>query len=357
MDLGFSKVTPTKKIKKWKIISSLLIILLLVWFFHPTWTPAIKNHTNSIAQLKTIEINGAKQEIMIRGVDKSKPAILLVHGGPGCPEISYVRKYQDILEENYVVVNYEQRGMGKSYSFKEDYKGISIDTLVKDLLEVTDYVRSELKADKVILAGHSFGTILGIKAAAKAPEKYHAYIGIGQAGNLWKGELESLEYSLEKAKEKSDTKDIEAIEGYRTLIENKKETLPRTFIVKYGGSYRLIDESSDLIKGILFSKEYNLFDGVKYLKGVSINGDVLWNQVKNMNLPEEVKTLKVPCYFVSGRYDYMTAINTAKEYLDSISAPKKEFVVFEESAHFPQYEEKEKFAKWLEGTCKELKIE
>jgi len=42
---------------------------------------------------------------MIRGVDKTNPIIIFVHGGQGGSEIPYVRKYQDILEEHFIIVH------------------------------------------------------------------------------------------------------------------------------------------------------------------------------------------------------------------------------------------------------------
>lgn len=49
------------------MIGLLLIVLLIgVGFVFPTWTPGIKG-SNSISTLQQIKINGARQEVMIRG--------------------------------------------------------------------------------------------------------------------------------------------------------------------------------------------------------------------------------------------------------------------------------------------------
>lgn len=39
--------------------------------------------------------------------------------------------------------------------------------------------------------------------------------------------------------------------------------------------------------------------------------------------------------------------NAAKKYFDMIETNKKEFIAFEQSAHYPQFEEKEKFYEWM----------
>jgi hypothetical protein len=79
-----------KNIKKSiKFIGVLIIILLIIALFSSTWTQDIKGE-NSISVLEQVEINGSNHEIMIRGKDKDNPVIIVVHGGPGNPEIPYV---------------------------------------------------------------------------------------------------------------------------------------------------------------------------------------------------------------------------------------------------------------------------
>jgi pimeloyl-ACP methyl ester carboxylesterase len=92
-------------------------------------------------------------------------------------------------KKNETYIYYDQRASGKSYHFFEDYSNLSTDLLVEDLLAMTDYISERLEKEKVILIGHSFGTYTAIQASYKAPEKYEAYIGIGQISDR----LHSLE--------------------------------------------------------------------------------------------------------------------------------------------------------------------
>jgi L-proline amide hydrolase len=312
-----------------------------------TWTPAIRGFENSISTLGLVPVNGTKHAVMIRGNDKNNPAIIFVHGGPGTTEIPYVRKYQDLLEQNFTIVHYDERATGKSFHFFENYSNLSINLLVEDLIALTDYIRQKLCTNKIILVGHSFGTVVGIKAANLAPEKYLAYIGIGQIGDFWSRELESLEYCLEQATHKNHLQDIKEIESYREEVINHKKTFPRKFARKYGGVSRLINDTSDMAKGLLLSPEYNFLDTIRFSKGRSFSSKILWTELMQSNLPNEVSELKIPCYFVMGKHDYLTPVNSAKDYFDSINAPYKEFVVFDQSAHYPHFEEKQKFYDWI----------
>ncbi|WP_405132077.1 alpha/beta hydrolase [Paenibacillus sp. FSL H8-0317] len=335
-----------RKTLKYSILSIILMVIVALIF--PTWTPKIKGE-NSISMLEQVEINGTGHEVMIRGVDRTNPILIFVHGGPGCSEIPYVRKYQKELEQHFTVVHYDQRGSGKSYHFFEDYSNLTTDVLVDDLLALRNYVSKELGQEKVILIGHSFGTYIGMKAAAKAPTQFHAYIGIGQMANTIQSELESLEYTYGQAKQAGNAEDVKKLELIRSSIEQGKELTPRMLLQKYGGAARLIHENRDYISGFLLNPEYNGLDMIRFYSGMFSSQDILLKEAFDQNLPDIVDHLEIPTYFVMGKYDYMTTANAARDYFDVLDAPIKDFIIFNESAHYPQFEEKEKFVKWLNG--------
>ncbi|MCL1694503.1 alpha/beta fold hydrolase [Lysinibacillus sp. BPa_S21] len=339
------------KIIKFSLIIALFIVLL--WVFFPTWTPHIKGE-HSISTMEQVEINGAEHEIMIRGVDASNPILIFVHGGPACSEIPYVRKYQKDLEKQFTIVHYDQRGSGKSYHFFEDYSNLTTDLLVEDLLALTDYISEKFNQEKVLLIGHSFGTYIGMRAVAEAPEKYYAYIGIGQVANTVQSELDSLEFIMEQAKLEGNLDDVERLKLLQRSIEQGEEHTPRNLVRKYGGATRLINDNRDYQRGFLLNTEYNGLDVIRYLRGINITQENLLNEEAQHNIPDIVKKVDLPVYFVMGKFDYMTSVNAAKNYFDKLEAPIKEFIIFEESAHYPQFEEKEKFTGWLNKTFNEL---
>ncbi|WP_058303419.1 alpha/beta fold hydrolase [Gorillibacterium timonense] len=331
-----------------------LALLILAGLVFPTWTPRIQGE-NSISELKKVKINGDQQEVMIRGKNRRNPVLLFVHGGPACSEIPYVRKYQDLLEQNFTIVHYDQRGSGKSYHFFEDYSSVTTDELVDDLLTLTDYVKIELNQPKVLLVGHSFGTYIAMKAAAKAPERFYAYIGIGQVADTIESELDNLDFVIEEAKKAGHEKEAEKLERLRDPIRTEGVIAPRDKVRKYGGASRLIKDQMDYVKGFLFSPEYNLMDTLRFARGVAATSDRLLEEEAHHNLPGLVKQLDIPVYFVMGKYDHMTSAKVARAYYDTLTAPEKEFILFDQSAHYPQFEEKETFAEWLNETWEELR--
>ncbi|MGE4213639.1 MAG: alpha/beta fold hydrolase [Anaerotignaceae bacterium] len=338
----------SKWFRKLKIICLSIILLVVVGLIFPTWTSKIEG-ANSISELKQVEINGTNHEMMIRGKDMNNPIIIFVHGGPGCSEIPYVTKYQDLLENDFTIVQYDQRASGKSYHFFEDYSNLSTDVLVDDLLTVTDYISDRFKKEKVILVGHSFGTYIATLAAHEAPEKYQAYIGIGQMADTYQAELDSLNYCIAEAKKSANAVDYEYLQGLLTQMENGEISVtPRYYVRKYGGAARLIDDNMDYLTGFLFGSEYNLLDVIRYSCGVAFCQDILILQAFDKPLTERVTTLDLPFYFIMGKYDYMTSTSAARNYFDVIRANAgKDFIVYENSAHYPQFENREKFHQWM----------
>ncbi|MFC3746907.1 alpha/beta fold hydrolase [Paenibacillus sp. GCM10012306] len=339
-----------RKVKRILLYLGLAILLLVgIGLIFPTWTPAIKGE-NSISELKQVEINGTGHELMIRGQDKSNPVVIFVHGGPGVSEIPYVTKYQDELEKHFTIVHYDQRATGKSYHFGEDYSNLTSDLLVKDLLVLTDYISDRLDKKKVILMGHSFGTYIATQAVQQAPEKYEAYIGIGQMADTVESELDALNYMIDQAKSSGNTTDVQHLQGLTDKIQSGEQLAPRDYLRKYGGAARLIDEATDIRDGFLFGPEYNLLDIIRFYRGLFYSQDTLLKPAMDKPLPSLVTKLNLPVYFIMGKYDYMTSADSAHKYMEKLEAPQKELIIYDQSAHYPQFEEKAKFSQWMTDT-------
>ena len=135
---------------------------------------------NSISEKIWVDINGIEQGMFIESQNNANPVLLMVHGGPGMPDHFLTKRYPTGLEELFTVVWWEQRGTGLSYYGDIPAKTMTVNQFVSDTLAVTNYLQSRFGKEKIYLMGHSWGSFIGIQAAARAPESFYAYIGIAQ---------------------------------------------------------------------------------------------------------------------------------------------------------------------------------
>lgn len=338
------------RIIKWSGI--ILLLLIVIGLCFPTWTPMIDSE-NGISELRKVEVNDISLEVMIRGNNRNNPVIIFVHGGPCCSEIPYVRKYQDLLEKDFTIVHYDQRGSGKSYKFGTNYSDVSASIHVRDLIALTEYIEKYLNQNQVILVGHSYGTYIATQAIAKNPELYRAYVGIGQMSDTIKSELDGLQKCIKAAEARGNTEDVIYLSGLEKSITQGEGITPRNYVRKYGFAARNINENEDYLKGFIFGSEYNLLDTIRfYVASIKYQESLIMEALKNP-VSDIVTEINKPVYFVMGKYDCMTSPEAAGEYLNILKGiGTHELVIFENSAHYPQFEEKEKFYKWMCDTFK-----
>jgi pimeloyl-ACP methyl ester carboxylesterase len=166
--------------------------------------------SGSISEKIFININGVEQGMFIKSKDLTHPVLLYLHGG--MPDYFLTQKYPTGLEDYFTVVWWEQRGSGISYSTNIPPETMTLEQMISDTLEVTNYLRSRFGKEKIYLMGHSGGTYIGIQAAARAPELYYAYIGVAQMTYQLKSERLAYEYMLKEFTEDGNSEMVRKLE-------------------------------------------------------------------------------------------------------------------------------------------------
>ncbi|NLZ80765.1 MAG: alpha/beta hydrolase, partial [Clostridiales bacterium] len=168
-----------------------------------------------------LDIGGIEQYLQIRGENKDNPVILVLHGGPGSPMSYYSYYWQTDLEEDFTVVQWDQRGCGRTYYANEiqGMKDPTTELLISDLNEIVDYLTNRFNQDNVIILGHSWGTVLGARYTQLHPEKVSTYISVGQTVDSVKGDILSVEQAVLLAKNAEDeTTANEILKAYEDVI-------------------------------------------------------------------------------------------------------------------------------------------
>lgn len=327
------------------IILLFIFSTILISRFYYYKTPPIKVNGNikpgSIAVMQKVNLNNYDQMILVRGADVNNDILLFVHGGPGSPDMASIRYYNSPLEDQFTVVTWDQRGCGKSINKGVDYNSFSIDLFLNDLLDLVNYLRKKYSKDRILLAGHSWGSILGIKFAQKHPHLLKAYIGIGQVVNMEEGEIFSYQIALDQSNNATDEKLKTQMSSIEPPVEGRylnEENLNKQRDVLLKSGLLLKDNTSykPILCAYLNSSEFCFRDLIRLQTATKKTMKALWDEVCKVNFIETAQThLKIPVFLISGKDDCVTPVHLSEILFDKICSPHKAHFMIENSSHFP----------------------
>ncbi len=299
--------------------------------------------------LEKVEIGGVDQWIMANGKSDDLPVLLWLHGGPGAAIMSGGRYFNGPLEDEFIVVHWDQRGAGKSNSEDIDESTLNVDQFVSDVESMTEYLKERFGKEKIFLMGHSWGSYIGILSVSKNPENYYGYIGISQIVALQEQQVlahaelvKRIENDIGDGKKKRNLRKLSELDGPPYAYHGDYVSFAR-LMSEYGMN---IDVSLlELAFLGVGSGVYDVRDLVHWVEGARRGGRPMWNDPKALDIPDYISSLDVPCLFIFGEDDYSTPFVVAQEFLEDMETPQKEIVVFEDTAHVPFIKERDKFTK------------
>lgn len=300
----------------------------------------------SISEKIRVPINGVEQGMFIKGKNIEKPVLLYLHGG--LPDYFLTERYPTGLEDFFVVCWWEQRGSGLSYSANKSEKTVTLEQLISDTKQVTNYLRKRFGQQKIYLMGHSGGTFIGIQAAERTPELYFAYMGVAQLSDQLKSEQLAYEYMLGEFRMNGNSRMVKKLEaapvsmnGISTNYLSIRDQAMHSLGI--GTMHAMKSVISGIFLESLRNREYTLGEKFKMWRGKASSGvSVFWKNMIETDLAKQVPELKIPVYFFHGIHDYTCSYSEAKKYFMGLKAPMKGFYTFEQSAHSPIFEEPEK---------------
>ncbi|MDC8447468.1 MAG: alpha/beta hydrolase [Nitrospira sp.] len=329
------------------VLFSLMVVLLL--YLHGcTHTAPFRDNQGrivpgSIAAMEAISIGGFPQHLWFRGIDTHNPALLIVHGGPGASEAALYRHFNSELEQHFLVVNWEQRGTGRSFHTDIPPGSMTIAQFLRDLDEVVELIRTRFHKNNVVLLGESWGTALGTIYASQHPDKVAAYVGVGQVADMPQGERLSYDYALRQATAANNEKAAKELNAIGSPPHTVDEMLvSRRWVERFGGSFHADLSTGKLIWAALNTDEANLVDLILFGRGNRFSLEHLWPEFSQLDLAAYT-TFAMPIFFVIGRYDRQVPSILAASYFQTIEAPYKQLIWFERSAHHPPFEQPEEF--------------
>jgi pimeloyl-ACP methyl ester carboxylesterase len=269
---------------------------------------------NPIDSVAVLKIGGIKQVITLKGKDTSKPLLLFLHGGPGNSVMSYAEIFTGKLEEHFIVVQWDQREVGKTLAANKSPRPLTVRQFEDDTSQLIDTLLKRFDRSKLYLAGHSWGTYLGFHIALNYPDVLYAYMAICPMINQLESEQIVLDLMKAKAAGTQNKVAMHELGLVRIPFQNADQLyFHRKWVLNFMGSKAKITKSK--------VREWSL----KWLP--------IFNEASKQNLFANASELKCPVYFFVGRNDYQTNSMITQRYFDALKAPSKELYWFQRSAH------------------------
>ena len=326
--------------------------LAWLWASSPGVPPPLRDEAGqlipgSISERVTVEIGGIPQGMFIQSADPSNPVLLFLHGGPGMVEFFMETYYPTGLANHFTVVWWEQRGAGMSFSSDIPPETMTLDRMIADTIEVADYLRARFGQDRILLLGHSWGSYLGIQAAASAPDRFLAYVGMAQIAHQLQSEIMARDAMIAAYRARGDTRMVARLEAARVSMEGgtSSEWMRIRDAAMHGIGAGHMREMDSVVTGIFLPmwrvRAYTLREKINIWRGKIWSRPFFWEGLIRDDLGARLTEFEVPVFFFVGAHDLTANPELSRAYFDRIDAPQKGYYVFENSAHSPLFEEPE----------------
>jgi len=302
---------------------------------------------NGIDAAEFVDIGGIPQWITIRGMDRDNPVLLFLHGGPGDATNPYGYATFRPWLKDFSVVQWDQRGAGRTLGRNgaDVASTISIERMVDDGIELAEHLRQSLGKERIVLVGHSWGSILGALMAKARPDLFHALVGTGQVADPARSYDVAWRALLAKAEELGDETAIEELRevGPPPYRGGRGYGVQRKWSNRFEGADRFLASTLGLA---LTAPGYTLRDVHDWLEGQGLSAEPLVPQTSALTSSDLAGEFELPVFVIQGAEDFTTPTNLAEAFVDSIQAPKKGFVAIP-GGHFAVFMDPEAFRKVL----------
>lgn len=315
------------------------------------------NLQRSINLEEYVPINGIQHFLYHLGTRTDNPVMLFLHGGPGTTESLFAKTFQEKWEEIYTVVHWDQRGTGKTLT-KNPNNLPTMEVLVQDLLEIVQYLKKKYNQDKIVLLGHSWGSVLGSVFIQQYPDDVAYYIGVGQVISMVENERVGYHKLKERVTQSGDKKALKTLDtigeypGPR-IVFNHDFLRKLRKVRKLQGHYQLaVRVGLGLFITAFKSPVFKVSDLAAFMKSSRANIQ-LYQYLADFNLHMVTANYQVPIYYILGHEDWQTPYVIAAKYFEEIDAPHKRLYVIPGAGHMTMMDQPALFFETLRQIYKE----
>jgi pimeloyl-ACP methyl ester carboxylesterase len=287
-------------------------------------TPALA--AGGIDESGFVRIGGIDQWIAIQGRKRTNPVILYLHGGPGEAQSPFLKEFLP-WQQDFTVVNWDQRGAGKTFGRNgASTPDMTLDRFVDDVIGIAEHLRTRLSQHKIILVAQSWGSILGVHAIKRRPDLFHAYVGTGQIVSIAAAFTDLADYARQKATETGDAATLAELDKAAA----QPESLRRLGALRRASSKWMMSESDlpyvKMIEDFRGLPPYPTGDVADWVEGGRFSGSTVGMTMAAEDLRALGLDMPVPFFVAQGRDDHITGFEPARAYVEDVRARSKAFI-------------------------------
>jgi len=312
--------------------------LAVALLFSLVGTVIAQNAAGPVREEMYVTVGGIEQWVTIRGEDRSNPVVLFLHGGPGDAMSPFADAMFAGWDKEFTLVQWDQRGAGRTFGKNgPSLQGaMTVEQMVRDGVQVSEFLRQHLGKKKIILAGNSWGTILGIHMAHARPDLFHAYIGAAQLVDTQKGWSASYERVLQFARACGNEQAITELTAIGPPPWNAVKQWPvyRKWERAYQPKLVTATPAPETMSAAYASpQEREQYEAADDFSFEQFWGMTLAGPLTQVDLAKLGRDFFIPIFIFQGQEDLTALPELAKAYFDSIKAPRKEFYLVPGTGH------------------------
>jgi pimeloyl-ACP methyl ester carboxylesterase len=209
---------------------------------------------------------------------------------------------------------------------------------VLDGIELSELLRKRLRKERIILLGHSMGSIPGVTMANRRPDLFDAYVGTEQVVTMLRNETTSYQMMLARSRASGDEKTSRALErvGPPPYGNARAWGEKQRLMGKVDAAYQKAGRKT-IPSMLLFSPSYSLKDLVHFIAGNQFSGAQLFADWMAFDAATFGPRYETPIFIIQGEDDIMAPAALAEEWFRTIEAPRKEFVTLKSGGHLTMF--------------------
>jgi len=300
---------------------------------------------NAIDEEFLVKSGGEELYIRVRGQNPGNPVLLYLHGGPG--ELTGPLNFQAYagpeLEKHFIVGYLHQRNTCKSPSVPVET--LTVGQFVEDVHDAVEFLREKFEKDKIFLLGHSFGGILGYMYLFKYEDNHNIEKFVSAGGAFSADSLEENGYktAIELAKK---TDNLKALDRLNTLGPPPYETFQEGMVWRMLIMGMLNGMNEGITKKFEISKVMTITGTEKidpgWQKKMITIANAMWNELKTVDIEEDVKKIHIPVLMIAGANDIMVPYTLMEKGYENLGG-EKEYFILENSNHMMFIDEPDLF--------------